>query len=146
MNAIVLCGIQASGKTSFYREHFFHTHIRLSLDQLGTRNKENIILHACLAAQQPFVIDNTNLLATARMRYAHLAKESGFRTTLYFFETPTRDAIARNAKRGKDEQVPKLAILGSQKKLQPPTADEGFDDAFRVRLTADGFAIEPFTA
>lgn len=39
MEAIVFVGIQAAGKTSFYRERFFRTHIRLSLDMLRTRHE-----------------------------------------------------------------------------------------------------------
>jgi hypothetical protein len=59
MEAIIFCGIQASGKTSFYKEHFFKTHIRISLDLLNTRRKENIFLQTCFETQQRFVVDNT---------------------------------------------------------------------------------------
>lgn len=40
MEAIIFCGIPATGKTSFYKQHFFDTHMRISMDQLHTRNKE----------------------------------------------------------------------------------------------------------
>jgi len=40
MEAIIFCGIQATGKTTFFKERFFKTHMRISLDQLNTRNKE----------------------------------------------------------------------------------------------------------
>ncbi len=38
MEAVVFCGIQGSGKTSFYRERLLATHVRISLDLLRTRH------------------------------------------------------------------------------------------------------------
>jgi hypothetical protein len=60
MEAVIFCGIQATGKTSFFKEKFFKTHIRISLDLLNTRNKEQTFIDTCLATQQRHVIDNTN--------------------------------------------------------------------------------------
>ncbi len=57
MQAIIFIGIQASGKSSFYKEQFFKTHIRINLDMLRTRHREDILLRACLEAKQPFVVD-----------------------------------------------------------------------------------------
>ena len=79
MEAIIFCGIQGSGKSTFYLRHFYPTHVRLNLDMLHTRHREAILLHACLAAQQPFVIDNTNATIAKRARYISLAKAAGFR-------------------------------------------------------------------
>jgi predicted kinase len=52
MEMIILYGIQASGKTTFYKENFFKSHVRLSLDQLNTRNKEQVFINACFCVQQ----------------------------------------------------------------------------------------------
>lgn len=41
MEAVILCGIQASGKSAFYSERFFHTHVRINLDMLRTRRRES---------------------------------------------------------------------------------------------------------
>ena len=60
MESVIFIGIQASGKTTFYKNHFFDTHIRISLDQLNTKNKQNRFLQACFDTQSKFVIDNTN--------------------------------------------------------------------------------------
>src|SRR5690242_21811350 len=60
VEAVVFCGIQASGKTTFYRRRFAETHVRLSMDLLRTRRREAILLEACLRAGPPFVIDNPN--------------------------------------------------------------------------------------
>ena len=32
MEAVVLCGVQGSGKTTLYRDRFLDTHVRVSLD------------------------------------------------------------------------------------------------------------------
>jgi predicted kinase len=34
MQAVILVGIQAAGKSPFYRERFFGSHVRISLDLL----------------------------------------------------------------------------------------------------------------
>ncbi len=40
MEMIIFTGIPASGKSSFYKELFFNSHLRISMDLLNTRNKE----------------------------------------------------------------------------------------------------------
>ena len=60
MQLLLFCGVQASGKSSYYKAHFADTHIRLNLDMLRTRHREALLFHACLQAKQPCVIDNTN--------------------------------------------------------------------------------------
>jgi predicted kinase len=143
---IVFSGIQASGKTTFYRERFLATHVRVSLDLLKTRQREDILLFACFAAQQPVVVDNTNAAAEQRTRYVKLAKAAGFRAILYFFDVSTRTAVGRNAGRDGKAKVPNVAIFGTQKKLQRPTRDEGFDDMFRVTTDNEhaAFVVEPW--
>jgi predicted kinase len=132
MELIVFAGLPGAGKTTFYRERFLATHVRIGLDLLKTREREDILLHACFAAKQPVVIDNTNPLAAQRMRYASLAKAAGFRSALYFFDVTTRLAVGRNSGRADKERVPNVAIFGTQKKMQRPTRAEGFDQIFRV--------------
>ena len=47
MEGVIFIGIQASGKSTFYIENFFDTHVRISMDLLNTRNKELQFLHKC---------------------------------------------------------------------------------------------------
>ena len=72
MEVVVFSGLQGSGKSTWFFEHYSSTHLRICLDVVGTRNREASILHACLAVGQRVVIDNTNVTARARSRYAHL--------------------------------------------------------------------------
>src|SRR6267154_2183227 len=127
MEAIIFVGVQASGKTSFYRQHLLDTHVRISLDMLRTRHREQLLLAACLAGKQPFVIDNTNPLPSDRARYIVPAREAGFRVVAFSFETSLADAIRRNKERAGKQSIPVPAIAGTMRKLQPPTTEERFD-------------------
>ena len=53
MEAVLFCGIQGTGKSTFYVRRFFRTHVRVNLDMLRTRHRELILFNACLAAKQP---------------------------------------------------------------------------------------------
>jgi predicted kinase len=143
MEAVIFCGIQGSGKSTFFRERFFHSHVRLNLDMLHTRNREDVLLHACLAAQQPFVVDNTNVTRQKRDRYVALARAAGFRVVLYYFESKVGPALERNAARDQSHRVPDAAVLGTAAKLEIPMRDEGYDAMHHVRLLSpSGFEVE----
>lgn len=145
MHCVIFVGIQASGKTAFYKERFFETHIRISLDMLKSRHRENLLVASCIAARQPFVVDNTNVLASERAFYIPPAKQAGFKVTGYFFRTPVKAAIARNARRADKKPVPIPGLLGKFKRLEPPALHEGFDEIFAVELTPAGeFAISAY--
>lgn len=76
--AIILIGAQASGKSTFYRDYFFRTHVRINLDMLKTRHRELRLLQTCLETGQSFVIDNTNPTRKARERYLKLINRTSF--------------------------------------------------------------------
>lgn len=143
MEAILFVGIQGAGKSTFYQQRFFDTHIRISMDMLKTRYRERIFLHACILGKQPFVVDNTNVLAAERERYITPAREAGFRIVGYYFPVPVRHAIGRNQKREGKKKIPVQGILGTQKKLQAPRREEGFDQLYCVTVTeANEFVVE----
>ena len=68
MEAIILCGLQGSGKTTLYRDRFLETHVRISMDLLRTRAREAALLEWCLRTRTRFVVDNTNPTAADRAR------------------------------------------------------------------------------
>ena len=147
MEAVILVGIQASGKSTFYKQRFFDTHVRISRDLLRTRSREALLMRACLEARQPFVVDNTNVLAEERARYVAPAKAAGYRVVCYYFRTETRAAIARNKLRQGRAAVPIPGILGTYQKLEEPRMEEGFDEMYAVTLTPSSeFVVEPFSA
>jgi predicted kinase len=138
MEAVVFCGIQASGKTTFYRERFFDTHVRISLDMLRTRNRERLLLAACLQGKQPFVVDNTNATAVERARYVEPSLAAGFGVVCYFFDTDARAAYERNRRRPGRAAIPPAGVFGTKKRLQLPTLGEGFQRVDRVELIEGG--------
>jgi predicted kinase len=145
MEAVILVGIQASGKSTFYAQRFFDTHVRISRDLLKTRNRERLLLQACIEGKQPFVVDNTSVRAEERAPFIAAARAAGYRVVCYYFRTETRAAIARNRLRQGKAVVPIPGILGTYKKLEEPRMEEGFDALFSVTVAeGGGFAVEPF--
>ncbi len=145
MEAVIFIGIQASGKTTFYRERFFETHLRISLDMLKTRHREEVLLRACLNAGQSFVIDNTNVRIEERARYIRPALDAGFRVAGYFFQTELRTAIGRNNYRRDKRAIPVKGVVGTYKRLEPPSLVEGFQDLYSVTINSGNqFSVAPF--
>jgi predicted kinase len=143
MTLILFIGIPATGKSSFYRERFFRSHVRVNLDMLKTRHRERLLVEACLAGQTAFVVDNTNLTRSDRERYIGPARAAGFRVVGCFFESRVAEASRRNAERQEVDRVPDLAIPGCSNRLELPTYDEGFDELFFVRMGEGGaFLVE----
>src|SRR4051794_2205075 len=135
MEAVIFMGIQGAGKTTFYRKRFSETHLWLSLDMLRTRHRERVLLDACLAARQRFVIDNTNVTVSERARYITAAKTAGFRVIGYYFQSDLQDALRHNSLRTGRALVPAKGVVGTYRRLQPPDPAEGFDVLYLVRLT-----------
>ena len=142
MEAIIFIGIQASGKSSFYFERFSNSHIRLNLDMLKTRNRETILLNACITAKQPIVIDNTNATKEDRKRYVEKLKHSRFQIIGYYFESSIEACLRRNNKRKGTERIPSIGIKGTYNKLELPEYSEGFDKLYYVSIGEDGFKTE----
>lgn len=146
MEVTIFIGIQGSGKSSFFRERFFHTHLRINLDMLKTRHREGIIFDACLRAGQRCVIDNTNLTKESRERYILPARAAGFTVHGFLFQSEVVAALVRNARRPEAQRVPDKAIWGANRRLQSPAAEEGFDRLFAVRIIDDRFEVESYAA
>ncbi len=138
-----MCGIQGAGKSTFARERFFDTHVRISRDLLRTAHREARFLSVCLETRQPFVVDKINATRADRAPYVDAALEAGFRAVAYWLDVRPRDAIARNAARPERSRVPVKAILGTYKRLEVPSRDEGFAELWHVDLTPDGFIVVP---
>ena len=144
MEAVIFMGIQGSGKSSFYRERFFNSHIRISLDLLKIRNRESRWMELCWQTQQRYVVDNTNPRAADRQRYILPAREAGFRVIGYYFEPEITEALRRNAMREDSEKIPVAGIFRTLKLLEKPTLEEGFEALFEVRLQAHlNFQVRP---
>ena len=142
MEAVIFIGLQGSGKSSFYKERFFASHVRISLDLLKTRHRENRMIEVCLGTDQRLVVDNTNPTKADRLKYIEAAKKAGYAVLGYYFQSKVEDCLRRNAERPDIERVPDVAILSAAKKLELPSRDEGFDELFYVRLEQRKFIVE----
>lgn len=112
---VILIGLPAAGKTSFYRERFAGTHHHVSKDLMRNarqpqRRQEQLISES-LSCGRSVVVDDTDPSAAVRAPFIRLARAQRAQVIGYFFPTEAADALRRN--RGR----------------------EGCD---RVQLTADG--------
>lgn len=138
MELVILIGLQGSGKSTFYKEKLIDTHLRLNLDMLRTRHREQVLLQACLEAKQPVVIDNTNPTPADRARYIVPAKAAGFRVVGYYFGSAIEECKRRNAQRPAKQVVPLPGLLSTHRRLVRPSMAEGFDELWFVRIGGDG--------
>jgi predicted kinase len=144
MEMILFVGAQGVGKSTFFHANFRDTHLRINLDMLRTRHRENGLIDACLAFKQRFVVDNTNPTVADRAPYIAKARAASFAVHGYVFEAAYDDMLARNASRGGKARVPDAAIRATLKRLQQPSLAEGFDRLHRVRVEPDGtFTLTP---
>lgn len=142
MELIIFAGIQASGKSTFYKQYFCDTHIRVNLDMLKTRHRERLLVNACLEMKQPFVIDNTNATIEERKVYIENAKKYHFRIISYYFLPDFVASQQHNALRQGKHFIPEVGIKSTLSKLQRPSIVEGFDKIYEVTLKNNKFTIE----
>ncbi len=133
---IVLMGIQGSGKSTFYQQRFADTHLRINLDMLGTRHREQQLLETCIRTETRVVVDNTNPASADRAPYLEAARTKNYHVVGYYFATRINAAIARNQERKR--VVPTVAVRGTRNRLELPTLAEGFHELFYVTIDAGG--------
>ncbi len=138
MQLVLFIGIQGAGKSTFYKERFVDSHIRLNLDMLRTRHRERILFEASLKAKQRVVIDNTNPTRSDRARYIGQAKKAGFRIVGYYFQSRLEDCLMRNEQRIGEAAIPFKGVLATFQKLELPSWAEGFDELYYVKIGEPG--------
>ena len=145
----ILVGLPGAGKTSFYRARLAGSHVHVSKDVIGHgkdagRRQLELVTQA-LRERRSVAVDNTNPRAEDRAPLIALARAGGARVVAYVLDTTPKESAARNRTRTGRERVPNVAVFVTAKRLQPPTAAEGFDAVYRVRAEGGGFevVIEP---
>ncbi len=138
MECVILIGLPASGKSTFFRERFAATHDHVSKDLLRNNRKaqrrQEQVIEDSLSSGRSFVVDNTNPSVAVRAPLIAAARKHGAEVVGYFFITEAADALRRNRAREGRARVPDVAIFTARKRLEPPTAAEGFDRIFAVRM------------
>ena len=135
-------GLQGSGKSTFYKTFLEGEFVRVNLDTLRTRHREDLLIEKSLENGESFAIDNTNPTRLERKKYIDIAKSHGYRTVGYFLESKIRDCMARNVLREGRARVPEIAIAATSNKLEIPSYDEGFDELYFVKNDGKNMIIE----
>jgi predicted kinase len=148
LELVLLVGLQASGKTSFYRRRLAATHVLVSKDLMPNARRRDQrqleLVRQALAAGRSVVVDNTNPDREGRAPLIAVGHQLGARVVGCAFESEMAACLARNAAREGRARVPPVALFATRRRLQWPTKDEGFDALCRVRLVPpDEFAVEP---
>ncbi len=149
MDLIIFVGLQASGKSTFFRERFAATHEHVSKDLFrNNRNpnrRQTQLIETALGQGSSVVVDNTNPKVEDRLTLIKLGREFGARIIGYYFESEVRRCVGRNRRRTGKDKVPDVAIFATAKRLVAPSYSEGFDELFRVRITDDSaLAVHPY--
>ena len=140
----IMTGIQASGKSAFCKG-YLPAYVRINLDTLHTRNKENMAIDEAFQSGKDIVIDNTNPTVEDRRKYILRAKEKGYRVVGYFMQSRLQECVTRNEQREGKEKVPSKAIAATSNKLEIPSYEEGFDELYFVRLTDTGMVVDAWS-
>jgi predicted kinase len=150
VECVILIGLPASGKSSFYRERFAATHDHISKDLMrnarAPEKRQQRLIAASLDAGRSVVVDNTNPSRAMRERIIADAHARGVPVVGYYFDTTPADALRRNRAREGRERVPEVAIFTVRKHLDPPVRAEGFESLFLVRLNEQErtFDVSPY--
>ena len=139
--AIILIGIQGSGKSTFYGKKFSE-YVHVNLDTLHTRKKEKILVEECLNEKRSFVVDNTNPTKEERAYYIQAAKAHGYEIEGYFLQSILAECIKRNQNRTGKARIPDKAIACTSNKLEMPSYEEGFDKLYFVKTEQGEFVVE----
>jgi predicted kinase len=142
---VVFVGLQASGKSTFFRERFAATHEQVSKDLFRNNRNRNRrqaqLVREALGAGRSVVVDNTNPAVEDRGPLIEIGRQFGAGIVGYYFELGMRECLGRNARREGKARVPDVAIYATAERLVPPSRAEGFDELFRVRLDGPAFEV-----
>ena len=144
---VLLVGLPAAGKTTFFRERFAATHVHVSRDLMkgaGGPARQVRLVEDALAQGRSVVVDNTHPRRADREPLVALGRRLGARVVAYHFPSTPAECLARNRGREAPSRVPAVAIFTAAKRMEPPSLEEGFDALFSVGLASGrGFVVSP---
>ncbi|MFI7675991.1 AAA family ATPase [Actinophytocola sp. NPDC049390] len=139
---VVLIGLQASGKTTFYRQRLAGTHVHVSKDAFPNarrpQRRQMRMVGEALAEGRDVVVDNTNPSPAQWAPIIAAARDHGARVVGYWFPPDLAASVVRNAAREAGSRVPDVGLYATIKILREPTAADGFDELHTVRFDGTG--------
>jgi len=142
----VLVGLQASGKTTFYRQRLAATHVHVSKDNWPNarrrQRRQLRIIAETLGQGRDVAVDNTNPSPEEWGPLIVTAKEHGARVVAYWFPPDLAASLERNASRPGRARVPEVGIHATVRRLRRPRPSDGFDAVRTVVFDGrGGFAV-----
>src|SRR5688500_12678847 len=124
MELVILCGLQASGKSTFRRERLPDL-VVVSKDLMPNNRRreqrQRELIADALAAGQSVVVDNTNPAPSDRAPLVAIGRAQGASTVAYCFDADFETCVERNAGRSGRAQVPFVGLVDVARRLKPPT-------------------------
>jgi predicted kinase len=146
---VVLVGLQASGKTTFFRHRFAGSHVHVSKDCFpNARNRErrqNRLLEGALRAGRSVVLDNTNPSRESRAAAIAIARSFGAEVVGFYFESRLALSAERNSRRIGVAKVPDVALRATAARLEIPRWDEGFAALWYVSIGDGAFVVQAWS-
>lgn len=146
MEVVIFTGLQASGKTTFYRDRFAATHAHISKDLFPNNKNKNRrqeqLIKATLDSRQSVVVDNTNPTPWERMPLIELGNIYDCEIIGYYFVSQLSCCLERNYARAGKARVPDVALYATAKKLIIPSYSEGFHRLFCVQFSDNSQQVD----
>ena len=130
---IILIGLPAAGKSTYFHEKLRDTHVRINGDMLRTKHREHLLLTACLQGGISFVVDKTNVSRKDRARWVIAARDAGFTVRGVILDSDRNTCLERNRMRAGSARVPDVAVRDFSARYERPSLDEGFDSLVLAR-------------
>ena len=149
MELIILMGLQASGKSTFYLTQFADTHELISKDLLSRsknqdkNQKQAERIERAFQEQRSVVVDNTNVTEQDRLPLIDIGRRYDATIIGYFFQPDVLSSRTRNKQRTGKAHVPEKAIFITAHKFESPSYAEGFDTLYYVRIGKDSTSENP---
>lgn len=148
LEVVILIGLQASGKTTFYQQRLAADHAHVSKDAFPkARNRQRRqmrLIHDALAAGRSVVVDNTNPSPEEWQPIMAVARQHAARVVGCWFPPDVVVSMSRNAVRSVKTRVPDVGVYATLTRLRRPRLVDGFDELHVVESDGTGgFTIRP---
>ena len=127
LHCIIFCGLAASGKSTFYRNHFKNDYVHVNMDNEKSLSKCVTLAKKCFISKKNCVIDNTNVDKANRAKWIKLCQEHCVIPILFYFQLPLQHIFHNCTYRkllDSSNTVNEVIIYTQNKKIECPTVEE----------------------